>query len=197
MIVVAIIALLAAITVPGFVRARKRSQAAKILNDLRLIDSAVDQYAIETAKKSGDPVGVTDWTNYLKENTTCSRRGRICSETTTGRRPWTSYRTSQRWRKPTWRPWRTTVSGRLTTRHAFKFVLESPVRNRRAFCFSLRPHRGVAPLFGHARDVAEIIEERPFAAGFLEEIGVEGKFAVGVENLDWVNGRAFGRGAAF
>jgi prepilin-type N-terminal cleavage/methylation domain-containing protein len=69
MIVVAIIALLAAIAVPGFVRSRKRSQASKILNDLRLIDSAVDQYAIETSKKSGDAVGVTDWTNYLKKNT--------------------------------------------------------------------------------------------------------------------------------
>ncbi len=35
MIVVAIIALLAAIAVPGFLRARKRSQASRILNDLR------------------------------------------------------------------------------------------------------------------------------------------------------------------
>ena len=69
MIVVAIIALLAAIAVPGFLRARKRSQASKILNDLRLIDAAVDQYAIETTKKSGDPVEVTDWTNYLKKDT--------------------------------------------------------------------------------------------------------------------------------
>ena len=69
MIVVAIIALLAAIAVPGFLRARKRSQASKIINDLRLIDSAVDQYAIETAKKTGDPVAVLDWTNYLKKDT--------------------------------------------------------------------------------------------------------------------------------
>jgi prepilin-type N-terminal cleavage/methylation domain-containing protein len=69
MIVVAIIALLAAIAVPGFLRARKRSQASKILNDLRLIDAAVDQYAIETTKKSGDPVAITDWTNYLKKDT--------------------------------------------------------------------------------------------------------------------------------
>ena len=69
MIVVAIIALLAAIAVPGFVRSRKRSQAARILNDLRLIDSAVDQYAIETSKKGGDPVSVADWTNYLKKDT--------------------------------------------------------------------------------------------------------------------------------
>lgn len=69
MIVVAIIALLAAIAVPGFLRARKRSQASRIINDLRLIDSAVDQYAIETNKKSGDGVAITDWTNYLKKDT--------------------------------------------------------------------------------------------------------------------------------
>jgi prepilin-type N-terminal cleavage/methylation domain-containing protein len=69
MIVVAIIALLAAIAVPGFLRARKRSQASKIINDLRLIEAAVDQYAIETTKKTGDPVSVTDWTNYLKKDT--------------------------------------------------------------------------------------------------------------------------------
>ena len=67
MIVVAIIALLAAIAVPGFLRARKRTQASKILNDLRLIDSAVDQYAIETNKASGVAVAVADWTNYLKK----------------------------------------------------------------------------------------------------------------------------------
>jgi prepilin-type N-terminal cleavage/methylation domain-containing protein len=69
MIVVAIIALLAAIAVPGFLRARKRSQASRIINDLRLIDAAVDQYSIETSKKTGDPVAVTDWTNYLKKDT--------------------------------------------------------------------------------------------------------------------------------
>jgi prepilin-type N-terminal cleavage/methylation domain-containing protein len=67
MIVVAIIALLAAIAVPGFLRARKRSQASRILNDLRLIDAAVDQYAIETNKASGQQVAVSDWTNYLKK----------------------------------------------------------------------------------------------------------------------------------
>jgi len=68
MIVVAIIALLAAIAVPGFLRARKRSQASRILNDLRLIDSAVDQYAIETGRKTGDAVNTADWTNYAKKN---------------------------------------------------------------------------------------------------------------------------------
>ncbi|HEX8312056.1 MAG TPA: prepilin-type N-terminal cleavage/methylation domain-containing protein [Chthoniobacteraceae bacterium] len=69
MIVVAIIALLAAIAVPGFLRARKRSQASKVLNDLRLISGAVDQYAIENSKTSGATVAVEDWTNYLKKDT--------------------------------------------------------------------------------------------------------------------------------
>jgi prepilin-type N-terminal cleavage/methylation domain-containing protein len=67
MIVVAIIALLAAIAVPGFLRARKRSQASRILNDLRMIDAAVDQYAIETNRSTNFVVAVTDWTNYLKK----------------------------------------------------------------------------------------------------------------------------------
>ena len=69
MIVVAIIALLAAIAVPGFLRARKRSQASKIINDLRLISGAIDQYAIETGKKTDDAVLIADWTNYLKKDT--------------------------------------------------------------------------------------------------------------------------------
>jgi len=68
MIVVAIIALLAAIAVPGFLRARKRSQASRILNDLRMIDAAVDQYAIETNRTTNFVVGTADWTNYLKKN---------------------------------------------------------------------------------------------------------------------------------
>ena len=76
MIVVAIIALLAAIAVPGFLRARKRAQASKILNDLRLIDAAVDQYAIETSKSTGATVAMTDWTNYLKKDTTLYSTGK-------------------------------------------------------------------------------------------------------------------------
>jgi len=75
MIVVAIIALLAAIAVPGFLRARKRSQASRILNDLRMIDAAVDQYAIETNRSTNNAVAVTDWTNYLKKGTALYNTG--------------------------------------------------------------------------------------------------------------------------
>jgi prepilin-type N-terminal cleavage/methylation domain-containing protein len=66
MIVVAIIALLAAIAVPNFLRARKRSQATRVLEDLRMIDSATDQYAIENNKTSGMTPAWTDLKNYLK-----------------------------------------------------------------------------------------------------------------------------------
>ncbi len=75
MIVVAIIALLAAIAVPGFLRARKRSQASRVINDLRLIDSAVDQYAIENNKTTGSAVYTADWTQYMKSGSNLYNTG--------------------------------------------------------------------------------------------------------------------------
>lgn len=67
MIVVAIIALLASIAVPGFMRARKRSQASRIINDLRLLDNALDLYAIENNKMSGAAANFSDLKVYLKK----------------------------------------------------------------------------------------------------------------------------------
>jgi prepilin-type N-terminal cleavage/methylation domain-containing protein len=84
MIVVAIIALLAAIAVPGFLRARKRSQASRILNDLRMIDAACDQYAIETNRSTGNTVAVTDWTNYLKKGSALYNTGKSLLGSTYG-----------------------------------------------------------------------------------------------------------------
>ena len=66
MIVVAIIALLAAIAVPGFLRARKRSQATAILNDARIIDGAIDQYAIESNKVGSATVTAANMKGYFK-----------------------------------------------------------------------------------------------------------------------------------
>jgi prepilin-type N-terminal cleavage/methylation domain-containing protein len=75
MIVVAIIALLAAIAVPNFLRARKRSQATRVLQDLRMIDAAIDQYAIETNKTTGANVDWTDVKSYLKIGSTLYNSG--------------------------------------------------------------------------------------------------------------------------
>lgn len=69
MIVVAIIALLAAIAVPNFLRSRKRSQATQVLEDLRQIDSAMDQWAIENNKAGGSSVTWGDVQKYLKTGT--------------------------------------------------------------------------------------------------------------------------------
>ena len=66
MIVIGIIALLAAVAVPNFLRARKRGQATHCLEDLRVIDSACDQYAIEYNKVTGNTVAWADAQNYMK-----------------------------------------------------------------------------------------------------------------------------------
>ena len=57
MIVVAIIGLLAAIAIPNFVKARENAQLNSILNNLRIIEGAKDQWALENKKGTGDSVG--------------------------------------------------------------------------------------------------------------------------------------------
>ena len=65
MIVVAIIGLLAAIAIPNFVRARTTSQNNACINNLRLIDSAKQQWALENKKVSTDTPAGTDLQPYL------------------------------------------------------------------------------------------------------------------------------------
>ena len=66
MIVVAIIGLLAALAIPGFVKARKQSQGRRILNDCRQMDAAIDQWALENGKKDGDAIDTSAASSYLK-----------------------------------------------------------------------------------------------------------------------------------
>ena len=66
MIVVAIIGLLAALAVPGFVRSRMRSQGERIVNDCRIMDHAIDEWAIETGQKNGAPIDTVAAASYLK-----------------------------------------------------------------------------------------------------------------------------------
>lgn len=70
MIVVAIIGLLAAIAIPNFVRARTTSQKNACINNLRQIDGAVQQYALENNKAPSDTVALTDISKYLGRGTT-------------------------------------------------------------------------------------------------------------------------------
>jgi len=70
MIVVAIIGLLAAIAIPNFVKARATSQANACINNLRQIDAAANQFALEKGKTTGATIVLTtDLTPYIKLNT--------------------------------------------------------------------------------------------------------------------------------
>jgi type IV pilus assembly protein PilA len=68
MIVVAIIGLLAALAIPGFVKARKQSQGRRIMNDVRQMDAAVDQWALETGQSDGATINSTSAATYLKSS---------------------------------------------------------------------------------------------------------------------------------
>ena len=69
MIVVAIIGLLAAIAIPNFVKARATSQANACINNLRQINAAADQFALEQKKTTGSSITFPDdLTPYIKMN---------------------------------------------------------------------------------------------------------------------------------
>jgi prepilin-type N-terminal cleavage/methylation domain-containing protein len=65
MIVVAIIGLLAAIAIPNFVRARATSQTNACINNLRQIDGAKQQWALENKQVSTITPGQTSIQVYL------------------------------------------------------------------------------------------------------------------------------------
>ena len=69
MIVVAIIGLLAAIAIPNFVRARTTAQTNACINNLRQIDSAKEQWALENRQGPGATVTFTDISVYVKSGT--------------------------------------------------------------------------------------------------------------------------------
>src|SRR5580698_9815510 len=69
MVTVALIGLLAAIALPSMVSARARSQANACINNLRIIENASDEFAIDTGKTTGARVRLPrDLTAYIKLN---------------------------------------------------------------------------------------------------------------------------------
>ena len=68
MIVVAIIGLLAAIAIPNFVRARNTAQKNACINNLRQIDGAKQQWALENKKSDADVPVEADVQQYIKNN---------------------------------------------------------------------------------------------------------------------------------
>jgi len=75
MIVLAIIGLLAAIAIPSYVRARIISDRTACINNLRQIDAAIGQYAMENNRAATAPVAEGDVTPYLKHPVVCPAGG--------------------------------------------------------------------------------------------------------------------------
>jgi prepilin-type N-terminal cleavage/methylation domain-containing protein len=69
MIVVAIIGLLAAIAIPNFVRARNTSQQNACINNLRQLDGAKQQWALENKVASTATPQLSDIQPYLGRGT--------------------------------------------------------------------------------------------------------------------------------
>src|SRR5271154_2907575 len=68
MIVVAVPGMLAAIAIPNFVKARATSQQNACINNLRQIDAAKNQWALEKGKTNGDMPTADDIKVYLMHN---------------------------------------------------------------------------------------------------------------------------------
>lgn len=78
MIVVLIIGILMAIAVPNFVKARESSRRNTCIANLKQVDSAKEQWAMDQRKNAGDACALTDLVGtaaYLKANPTCPSGG--------------------------------------------------------------------------------------------------------------------------
>ena len=75
MIVVALVGLLAGIAAPSMVRARTQSQTNACINNLRQIDDASQEWALEYHRAADATVSFTDIQPYLKNAIICPAAG--------------------------------------------------------------------------------------------------------------------------
>src|SRR5205807_5569462 len=71
MIVVCLIGMLAAIAIPNLVKARSQSQVNACINNLRKIDDATQEWALENGKGPGSTVSFDNIQPYLKSAVLC------------------------------------------------------------------------------------------------------------------------------
>ena len=80
LVVVTIIGLLAGIAVPSFIRSRETGQTKACINNLRQIDGAKQQWALENKKNSTDSAAYSDIKDYLKAQVVCPAGGTAFSD---------------------------------------------------------------------------------------------------------------------
>jgi prepilin-type N-terminal cleavage/methylation domain-containing protein len=78
MIVVLIIGILLAIAVPNFMKARESSRTKSCVANLKQIDAAIEQWAMDNKKAGDDTVAMSDITgatSYIQTEPTCPSTG--------------------------------------------------------------------------------------------------------------------------
>ena len=78
MIVVLIIGILLAIAVPNFIKARESSRAKSCISNLKSIEGAKEQWAMDNKKVAGDTAGFSDLVGtdkYIKATPECPSAG--------------------------------------------------------------------------------------------------------------------------
>ncbi len=66
MVIVALIGFLAVLAMPAFIKSRKMAQGKRIVNDARIIDQAIDAWAMENQKADGAAVDLVGAARYTK-----------------------------------------------------------------------------------------------------------------------------------
>jgi len=80
MIVVAIIGLLASIAIPNFVKARTTAQMNACISNLRQVDGAIQQWALDTKQGDTASVTATDILSYMKNSVVCPSGGKTFAD---------------------------------------------------------------------------------------------------------------------
>jgi prepilin-type N-terminal cleavage/methylation domain-containing protein len=80
LVVVAIIGVLAAVALPNFIKTRTTVNKNACINNLKQIDSAMQQWAMELKKNASDPVSFSDISAYLRNGTYCPAGGRTFAD---------------------------------------------------------------------------------------------------------------------
>ena len=80
MVVVALIGILASIAIPNYIQAREKARMVTCIQNLKIIDNSIQQWAIETKKVSGTPVTAADIRPYMKDLPVCPSGGETFSD---------------------------------------------------------------------------------------------------------------------
>jgi len=76
MIVVALIGILATIAIPNYIHARERARMVTCIQNLKVIDNSIQQWAMETKKEAGAPVTAADIRGYMRDLPVCPSGGK-------------------------------------------------------------------------------------------------------------------------